>query len=157
MSVLKVINKCTKFKFRCKTTALAARFDVIHSPALARCPNVRLPTATVSPFLSDLSLSLSVLRWFVPLLLARLRLRQTCYVITVGTHSCKFSVSSRVAATLSSRTPQRALSRGLCDLPVIYEQWKVHEQRVDISLIYITCRTLPNILEKSLKGMYVIP
>ncbi|KAF9824057.1 hypothetical protein SFRURICE_020323 [Spodoptera frugiperda] len=54
----------------------------------------------ISPFLSKLSLSLSVLRRLVPLLLARLRLRQTCYVITVGAHSGKFSVSSRVAATL---------------------------------------------------------
>ncbi|CAH2040528.1 unnamed protein product, partial [Iphiclides podalirius] len=57
----------------------------------------------ISPFLSVLSLSLSVLRLLVPLLLARLRLRQTCYVITVGAHSGKFSVSWRVAATLSSR------------------------------------------------------
>lgn len=54
----------------------------------------------ISPFLSSLLRSLSVLRRLVPLLLARLRLRQTCYVITVGAHSAKFSVSTRVAATL---------------------------------------------------------
>ncbi|CAH0723750.1 unnamed protein product, partial [Brenthis ino] len=61
-----------------------------------------------------LSLSLSVLRRLVPLLLARLRLRQTCYVITVGTQCGKFSVSTRVAATLGSRKARA--SRGLCRL-----------------------------------------
>lgn len=55
-----------------------------------------------------LSLSLSVLRLLVPLLLARLRLRQTCYVITVVAQCGKFSVSTRVAATLGSRPSQRA-------------------------------------------------
>lgn len=62
-----------------------------------------------------LSRSLSVLRRLVPLLLARLRLRQTCYVITVGAQSRKFSVSSRVAATLGSRSTARVF-RGLCRL-----------------------------------------
>lgn len=72
-----------------------------------RSPGDRPPTA-ISPFLSSLSRSLSVLRRLVPLLLARLRLRQTCYVITVGAHSGKFSVSLRVAATLGPRPSQRS-------------------------------------------------
>lgn len=86
----------------------------------------------ISPFLSGLSRSLSVLRRLVPLLLARLRLRQTCYVITVGAHSAKFSVLSRVAATLGSRPSLRAPSSGTVRPPVIYDQWKVHEQGVEI-------------------------
>lgn len=86
----------------------------------------------ISPFLSGLLRSLSVLQWLVPLLLARLRLRQTCYVITVGAHSAKFSVLSRLAATLGSRPSQRALSSGTVRPPVIYDQWKVHELGVEI-------------------------
>lgn len=86
----------------------------------------------ISPFLSSLLRSLSVLRRLVPLLLARLRLRQTCYVITVGAHSAKFSVLSRVAATLSSRPSLRAPSSGTVRPPVIYDQWKVHELGVEI-------------------------
>lgn len=96
----------------------------------------------ISPFLSGLSRSLSVLRRLVPLLLARLRLRQTCYVITVGAHSGKFSVSSRVAATLGSRPSQsaRLYHDEDCAQPVIYEQWKVHELGCWICLNCITWR-----------------
>ncbi|CAG9579781.1 unnamed protein product [Danaus chrysippus] len=71
---------------------------------------------SISPFL-PLSLSLSVLRRAVPLLLARLRLRQTCYVITVGAQCGKFSVLTRVAATTD-----RALPKDCATTPVIYEQ-----------------------------------
>lgn len=86
-------------------SAAGARSE--RSKARAQRASVHPPTA-ISPFLSGLSRSLSVLRRLVPLLLARLRLRQTCYVITVGAHSGKFSVSSRVAATLCPRPSQRS-------------------------------------------------
>lgn len=84
-------------------------------------------SGAISPFLSGLSLSLSVLRRLVPLLLARLRLRQTCYVITVGAHSGKFSVSWRVAATLSSRQHcarvDRRTVRPACDIRPVKSSW----------------------------------
>lgn len=83
-----------------------------------------LASGAISPFLSSLSLSLSVLRRLVPLLLARLRLRQTCYVITVGAHSGKFSVSWRVAATLSSPQHSARDVAGLCS-----RQWYTNSEK----------------------------
>ncbi|GBP49919.1 hypothetical protein EVAR_29532_1 [Eumeta japonica] len=112
---------------------VAKRAIAVGRPRLGAGGGARHWPRRLSPFLSGLSFSLSVLRRLVPLLLARLRLRQTCYVITVGAHSVKFSVSPRVVAALA-RVPRTVSSEDCAIRPVCdtHTQCIVYEPTVEI-------------------------